>query len=164
MKAIAYIFCFFFLLLLACNNESAANSEDAATTSTTVDDPKAKTPEAPLVNSSPSTSSNKDPESNIKAAPIDYNALAKAYCKCAENTVSVNDKLAKLMESGDNAAFEAMLPAAEKAFKDAMDCCRNAKFQQSTAVVDQKKLFKPLKKICPNLPNQLMLKMVTEIK
>ena len=144
---------------MACNNEPTDSSTDTKPPVKT-EEPKTETPKVPVDNSS----SDKEPVTNIQAAPIDYDALAKAYCKCAENTVSINDKLAKLMESGDNAAFEALLPAAEKAFNEAMDCCRNAKFQQSTAAVDQKKLFKPLKKICPNLPNQLMLKMVTEIK
>ena len=101
---------------------------------------------------------------NVEVAPINYITLADAYCKCAAHTVSINEKLKQLNDSNDTAAFEAMLPEADKAFKDAMECCRDAKFHQSTGAVDQKKLFKPLKETCPDLPNQLMLKMVTEIK
>jgi hypothetical protein len=167
MKWIHNIACFSLLLILSCGSEptSTANTNNAATTA--VQD------EAPIEIANSAEQNPRvakedkkagEPASNVKAAPINYNTLAEAYCKCAEHTVGVNKKLKKLMDDNDTAAFEAMLPEAEKAFKDAMECCRNAKFQQTTAEVEQKKLFPPLKKACPDLPQQLMLKMVTEIK
>jgi hypothetical protein len=168
MKWIYKIVCFsLFLMMVACGSEPAATAEANNTATSEVPE------EAPIeiANSAEQhqgvgkeNKKAEEPVSNVKAAPINYNTLADAYCKCAAHTVSVNEKLKKLMDNNDTAAFDAMLPEAEKAFKDAMECCRNAKFQQTTAEVEQKKLFPPLKKACPDLPQQLMLKMVTEIK
>lgn len=144
MKAMfPMLFCLLFLL--ACQNDTATDKQDTTDTFSTA-------------------GQSKDKPSNIKGATVDYDALSRAYCKCAEHTVSINEKLKTLSKSKDTADFDAMLPEADKAFKDAMECCRDAKFEQTTEKIDQKKLFEPLKKLCPSLPSQLMLKMVTEIK
>ena len=173
MIFILYFLCCSCLLLLACNGDQAAKSDKTANASdSAITEVKTEGTNTSGVSTSPLERDNetkaKSKEANtdkaVTPAAINYTVLAEAYCGCAKNTVSVNDKLAKLMDSGDNAAFEALLPEAEKAFKDAMACCRKAKETQSTAAVDQKKLFKPLKKLCPELPKQLMAKMVTEIK
>ncbi len=143
MKAMfPMLFCFLFLF--ACQNDTTTDKQSTTDTS--------------------SAEQENEKPSNINATAIDYTALSASYCKCAEHTVSINEKLKTLSKGNDSAAFDAMLPEADKAFKDAMECCRDAKFQQTTGKVDQKKLFKPLKETCPNLPSQLMLKMVTEIK
>lgn len=143
MKAMfPMLFCLLFLF--ACQSDSASGKESPATTDT--------------------SEQSQEKPSNVTTAEIDYEALSTAYCKCAEHTVSINKKLEALSKGSDSAAFDALLPEADKAFKDAMECCREAKFEQTTKKVNQKKLFKPLKEKCPNLPSQLMLKMVTEIK
>lgn len=156
------------VLIVACGNSSDA---EQSTTATSTEQTATETQQTTSTEATPSTE--KTPEKRNTStkqtetsppAKLDYNLLSDAYCKCSENTVSINNDLAKLMDAGDNAAFEAMLPKAEKAFKEAMDCCKKAKESQSSDKVDQQKLFKPLKKICPDLPKQLMLKMVTEIK
>ncbi|MFT4666911.1 MAG: hypothetical protein ACI8YQ_002691 [Polaribacter sp.] len=144
MKAMfPMLFCLLFLF--ACQNDTTTDKQGTTDTF-------------------PAADKSKEEPSNIDAAAIDYDALSTAYCKCAEHTVSINEKLKALSKDSDSAAFDAMLPEADKAFKDAMECCRDAKFQQTTEEVDQKKLFEPLKKRCPDLPSQLILKMVTEIK
>ena len=96
------------------------------------------------VNTSPSGSTTDAPP-----RPLDYESLAAAYCKCAENTVSINQRLASLMDAGDTETFESLLPEAEQAFKDAMECCRKAKAEQSPAPIEKQKLAKPLKKCLP---------------
>lgn len=161
MKTIACLMCCAFFFLFSCSNETKTAEEQISTEPVT--QPSSVTTN-PIDNGVSEKSKDQPPSSNVTAAPIDYNNLADAYCNCASNTVTVNNKLKSLMEANDTEAFEAMLPAADKAFKDAMECCKSAKFEQSTATVDQQKLFKPLKKACPDLPQQLMLKMVTEIK
>ncbi len=174
MKLIISLLCLTSLLLVSCTGDPAATTDKnppQQETNHTPPPPKTESTESPpLVNTSPSKtesspSSGTEKETGTTPVAINYLTLATAYCKCAEHTVSINNKLAKLMESGDNTAFEAMLPEADKAFKGAMECCRKAKSQQvTTAAIDQQKLFKPLKNACPDLPKQLMLKMVTEIK
>jgi len=144
MKAIHFILYCALFFLLSCNNDNTTSNNISPNNS--------------------STKQNEKGESNIKAAPIDYKTLSEAYCKCAENTVNVSSKLKKLMDDNEIEAFDALLPAADKAFKEAMECCRDAKFQQTMGAVDQKKLLKPLKANCPELPKQLVMKMMTEIK
>ncbi|MFK7809675.1 MAG: hypothetical protein AB8F74_17855 [Saprospiraceae bacterium] len=146
IKSTSILLFFALFLVTACNNATTTDKTNKKGTSSLIENKDSK------------------PAEPIETASIDYKKLADAYCACAEHTVSINNKLKKSLDSDDTVAFEALLPEADKAFKDAMECCRNAKFEQTTGAADQKKLLKLLKNTCSNLPEQLMLKMVTEIK
>ena len=122
--------------LLACSNNSSANAEQSDNTTTDV---------------------------KPASGELDYQALADAYCKCSEPTVAINNQMEALIHT-DGDAFEKLVPKADKAFKDAIACCKDAKAKQTTGKIDNKILIKPLKQTCPDLPGQLVLKLVTEIE
>ena len=144
MKQLLYPFILLLLFFTACQSEGTTGNKVKAEAS--------------------SSAKEELPASNVEAAPLDYKVLAEAYCNCAAPTIAINKQLEKLMNEKKDKAFEALLPDAERAFKEAMRCCRKAKFGQSPRKVNKKKLLKPLKKKCPDLPKQLILKMVMEIE
>ena len=101
------------------------------------------------------------PEAN---AEVDYDKLIQDYCNCCENTVEINQQMERLIDAQSSPEFEKLVPKADKAFKDALNCCKEAKLSQTSGEIDQRKMIKLLKGECPNLPTQLVLKLVTEIK
>jgi len=107
------------------------------------------------------------PEETNENSVIDYQALADAYCKCSEHTVEINDKMKNLMDQNlaNNPELDKLYPKAEKAFKKAIDCAREAKEKQTSGEIDNKQLVKPLKTTCRDLPAALVMKLlVTDIK
>ncbi len=138
MKNITLLFGILSLtFLLACSNSSTADSGNS-------DDKK-------------------DEPTSASSGQLDYQVLADAYCKCSEPTVAINNQMEALIHT-DSDAFDKLVPKADKAFKEAIACCREAKAKQTTGKIDNKILIKPLKQTCPDLPAQLVLKLVTEIE
>ncbi len=138
MKNITLLFGILSLtFLLACTNTSTADSEKS-------DDKK-------------------DESTSATSGQLDYQVLADAYCNCSEPTVAINNQMKELIET-DSEAFDKLVPKADKAFKEAIACCWEAKKNQTTEKIDNKKLLKLLKQTCPDLPALLLSKLVTEIE
>ncbi len=169
MKAFHFLLlCLAICTLMACTGEPSNSPANQPPNNTQPpSNPTPKT-EPPVVNVEPPN--NRPPahqpatEPAKEPANVDYQTLAKDYCNCAERTIQVNKKIAAAMDSSDNATFEELLPQAEEAFNEAMDCCRKAKARQTANTLDQKKLSRSLNKNCPDLPSRLSQQMTTQIK
>jgi len=94
----------------------------------------------------------------------DYDTLAKSYCDCASESISLNDKMKGFLDSGDNKAFNGMVNEVQVAFDGSIRCASNAKSEHASGTVDKKKLGAALKNGCPQMPPRLTLELLDKVK
>ena len=106
---------------------------------------------APATDSS--STGNRDSSQLSKNA--DYTQLAKDFCTCAEESISLNTEMQRLQKEGKRDEFIAMAPQVGKKFKAAIDCCRKIKDSATSASLDKNKLQVALNENCPDMPEKL---------
>jgi hypothetical protein len=105
----------------------------------------------------------KNDSSAPKEASINYAHLAEAYCKCAQKSIQLNEKMKTLLASEDNEAFQALVPEVSEAFSKSIDCCQAAKTSHTTEDLDKQKLGGLLKKDCSEMPSRLVLEVLKKV-
>ncbi|MEM9821543.1 MAG: hypothetical protein AAF985_10745 [Bacteroidota bacterium] len=101
--------------------------------------------------------------STPKEKRIDYAHLAKAYCDCSQKSIELNVKMKGLLENGENDAFQAMVNEVSEAYTASLACCQATKTAHTSKEIDKKKLGNLLKKDCAEMPDRLVLEVLTKI-
>ncbi|MEM1319151.1 MAG: hypothetical protein AAGG75_02780 [Bacteroidota bacterium] len=86
---------------------------------------------------------------------IDYKKLSSSFCDCAQSLITLNKEMEALHSEGKNEEFLAMTPKIGQEFKATLECCRKAKEAQSSAAVEEQRVFTAISNNCPDIPQRL---------